>query len=168
MSITVDYYKGQEPSDVQREYGILIKKEWYKFSKEDNTNMKAWMQKKGYFFERGKISIHKNNWEEKFKEFPWATLTMSEILNSAKIKEFSDYPIQYRCGNACLTYLTIDLLALKIDMDKYHKTRYDGDEEMSFPTYKCSYGMQLEEWEVRAIYAMMKNLENIEEDENKA
>jgi hypothetical protein len=159
MPIKVDYHRGQEPFDTQKEYAILIKKEWYKFTEEDRKNLETWRKQKGYFHENGKFDIHKNNWKEKFMEFQWVTIVTDEKFNKATIKEFSDYPIQYRCGRLCLTYLTTDVLALVIDMDKYFEGReHDAD---PLPTYKCSHGMELYEWEVRAIYAMMKNLERM-------
>jgi hypothetical protein len=162
MAIKVDYHKGQEPYDIQREYENLIGKKWFKFSKDDQSNFKIWMKEKGYFHESGKFDIHKNNWKEKFMEFQWVTIVTNEKFNKATIKEFSDYPIQYRCGRLCLTYLTTDVLALVVDMDKYFEKReHDAD---PLPTYKCSYGMDLYDWEIRAIYAMMKNLDNIKEE----
>ena len=162
MSIIVNYHKGQNPYDLQREYANTIKKETYKFSKEDHSDFKKWMDEKGYFSESGTLELHFENWEDKFKEFQWATITLNERLNKAHIKEFSDYPIEYRCGRGCLTYLTIDLLALFVDMEKYFSEREYEDSPL--PTYKCSYGMALYDWEVRAIYAMMKGLKNIKKD----
>lgn len=162
MAIKIDYCKGQNPFDLLTEYSNFIKKEKYKLSKKDRDNFQKWKEERGYFSEGGKIELHSGNWQEKFKEFQWATINLDEGLNKATIKEFSDYPIQYRCGRTCLTYLTIDLLALFIDMQKYFRKR--NDESDPLPTYKCSYGMQLYEWEVRAIYAMMRSLENIEKE----
>ena len=162
MSLILNYCKGQNPFDLQKEYSNLIKKEWYNFSKEDSENFKKWMDEKGYFSESGTFELHFENWEDKFKEFQWVTITLDEHLNRAHIKEFSDYPIQYRCGRACLTYLTIDLLALYIDMQKYFKEREYEDDPL--PVYKCSYGMKLYDWEVRAIYAMMRGLQDLKKD----
>lgn len=162
MAITINYYKGQHPLDLLTEYSNFIKKEHCKFRKKDYDNFKKWKEEKGYFSESGKLELHFGNWQEKFKEFQWATISLNEALNKATIKEFSDYPIEYRCGRACLTYLTIDLFALYIDMQRYFREREYHD--VSLPTYKCSYGMQLYEWEVRAIYAMMRNFENIEKE----
>jgi hypothetical protein len=165
MAITVEYYKGRSDSEVRKEYEAI------------HGHRSSWNDKEYEDFEYealknnsyGKIVLHQNNWRQIFKEYKWIIVRLEELLNHARIKEFSDYPIQYRCGRACMPLETDELIKFyenTLDEIKKEKLLFDGDEIIwgSGDEFNIKYKLGLELWEATAIFKMINDLQKIKEE----
>jgi hypothetical protein len=165
MSITVEYYKGRSESEVRKEYEAI------------HGHGTSWNDKEYKDFEHealknnsyGKIVLHQNNWRQIFKEYKWVIVRLEELLNHARIKEFSDYPIQYRCGRACMPLETDELIKFYEDtLEEIEKGEalFDDEEIIwdSRSELNIKHRLGLELWEATAIFKMMNDLQKIKEE----
>jgi hypothetical protein len=164
MAIELEFCKGKDSSNIEDEFKTIHPNEklygdkYYAFRKEALK-----------FNSNGKLKMHKNNWRDLFREYPWVTLRLEEMLLQSRIKEFSDYPIEYRCGRACLSIMTSTLINLYDGINfniENNRMIIDGEDiiwdEETLHHIKYSLGLEL--WEAKAIYEMMAEFDKIREE----